>query len=486
MAKLVAIGDSLTQGFQSGAILRTDLSYPALIARSLGLRIPTEFPIPAFPGSGLPLNLEDALRTMERSLGPDIDRLEWIVRFPVLLHQYVDQVEDLYERGAGARPVSYGGSYHNLAVWGFRVMDSLTVHSQYCDTAINREEGWIKDDFLGLPSGAMYRTAKRVLNPSGSPAKAQWTQVDNLRAIVTQDQQLDCLILWLGANDCLGTVLELEVKDMTDGDVRNLEQQGLLQDPEARRRWNLTNLGLFRRDFRQLVETVAPILPAHTQVLVGTVPHVTIPPITRGVGEFDGKYFDHYGSFFANPEDSSASPIQRRLTKAEVIAIDQRIDGFNQVIREVVSGQGPQWRVVQIGAVLDELAVKRNNSTDSPGLPLINYYKKQGQADHPLLQLRPVPSVLRLDTQNATRLQGGLFSLDCIHPTTIGYGIIAEVFLTAMQQAGIDNADPQRLDWTRLIQQDSLIQSPPQLWDDILAAAEKNDNLWEILLGLFT
>gem|GEM_PF-1959960 len=57
-------------------------------------------------------------------------------------------------------------------------------------------------------------------------------------------------------------MLELEVKDMTDGDVRNLEQQGLLQDPEARRRWNLTNLGLFRRDFRQLVETVAPILPA--------------------------------------------------------------------------------------------------------------------------------------------------------------------------------------------------------------------------------
>ncbi len=486
MAKLIAIGDSLTQGFQSGAILRTDLAYPALIARSLGLRIPTEFPIPSFPGSGLPLNLEDALRTMERSLGPNIDRMEWAVRFPVLLHQYVDQVENLYERGAGARPVSYGGCYHNLAVWGFRVMDSLTVHSQYSDTAINREEGWIKDDFLGLPSGAMYRTAKRVLNPSANPARAQWTQVDNLRAIVAQDQQLDCLILWLGANDCLGTVLELEVKDMTDSDVQSLEQQGLLQDPETRRRWNLTNLGLFRRDFGQLVETVAPILPAHTQVFVGTVPHVTIPPITRGVGEFDGKYFDYYGNFFANPEDSSGSPIQRRLTKAEVIAIDQRIDGFNRVIREVVAGQGPQWRVVEIGAVLDELAVKRNHSTDSPGLPLINYYKKQGKPDHPLLQLRPVPSVLRLDTQNATRLQGGLFSLDCIHPTAIGYGIIAEVFLTAMQQAGLGDAGPHRLDWNRLISQDSLIQAPPRLWDDIITAAEKNAGLWDLLLGLFT
>ncbi|MGK7877493.1 MAG: hypothetical protein AB4426_30585 [Xenococcaceae cyanobacterium] len=33
--KLVAIGDSLTQGFQSGSISKTDLSYPAMIARCL-------------------------------------------------------------------------------------------------------------------------------------------------------------------------------------------------------------------------------------------------------------------------------------------------------------------------------------------------------------------------------------------------------------------------------------------------------------------
>ena len=39
--KLVAIGDSLTQGFQSGPILNTEWSYPAMIARSLGLSVPT-------------------------------------------------------------------------------------------------------------------------------------------------------------------------------------------------------------------------------------------------------------------------------------------------------------------------------------------------------------------------------------------------------------------------------------------------------------
>jgi hypothetical protein len=55
-----------------------------------------------------------------------------------------------------------------------------------------------------------------------------------------------------------------------------------------------------------------------------------------------------------------------------------------------------------------------------------------------------------------------------------------------MQQAGIKDADPQQLNWTRVIQQDSLIQSPPQLWDDIIAAAEKNTDLWDLLLSLFT
>ena len=37
MAKLVAIGDSITQGFRSLAISDVDLSVPAMLASSLGL-----------------------------------------------------------------------------------------------------------------------------------------------------------------------------------------------------------------------------------------------------------------------------------------------------------------------------------------------------------------------------------------------------------------------------------------------------------------
>lgn len=486
MAKLVAIGDSLTQGFQSGAILRTDLSYPALMATSMGLRIPSEFPIPSFPGSGLPLNIEDLLRSMEQSLGNEMNTWEWVVRFPTLLNQYINGVEDLYERGAGSRPASYGGSYHNLAVWGFKVVDSFRINMTYCDETINREEGWIEDDFMGLPTAPMYRTAKQVLNPNFHPTKVSWTQIDNLRAIVQKDGQLDALIVWLGANDCLGTVLNLELKDMSEADVQSLEQQGQINDPVSRRSWNLTNLNLFRQDFTTLTEAIAEVILPSTKVFIGTVPHVTIPPVTQGLGSFDGDYFEFYGSFFANAQNFGNPPRQRHLTKAQVMAIDQRIDGFNQAIRDVVSRQGNQWVIVDTGTILDTLAVKRNNSTDTPGLPLIEYYRRKGRPDHPLLHLNPVPSVLRFDTHNATRLKGGLFSLDSVHPTTIGYGIIAEEFLAAMAAEGITGADPLNLDWPSIIAQDSLIQAPPQLWDDIIKAAENNAGLWDSLIGFLT
>lgn len=70
--RLVTIGDSLTQGFQSGAIFNTDLSYPAIIAWEMGLE-PSEYPRYLGYG-GLPFNLEYLLRDLEDRLGPT---LQW-------------------------------------------------------------------------------------------------------------------------------------------------------------------------------------------------------------------------------------------------------------------------------------------------------------------------------------------------------------------------------------------------------------------------
>ena len=144
---------------------------------------------------------------MSTALGPDISLAEWFLHFPLLLNTFIDQVEDLHERGLGAQPAAFGGVYHNLAVWGFRVADCFTVTSDYAVTQINDAEGFIADDFLGLPSAPMYRTARRLLNPRHRPERNDWTIIDNLAQLV-DDETIENVIIWLGSNDCLGTVLK--------------------------------------------------------------------------------------------------------------------------------------------------------------------------------------------------------------------------------------------------------------------------------------
>jgi lysophospholipase L1-like esterase/ligand-binding SRPBCC domain-containing protein len=474
MAKLVAIGDSLTQGFQSGAIFNTEWSYPAMMARALNLQVPNEYRVPPFPGSGLPLNIEDMLRWMEQKLGDDLDTIEWVVRFPQLLSSYIDRVEDLYERGAGAQPIPFSGVYHNLAVWGFRVADAYTVTSGYARQAIDDAEGLLGDDPLisGLPAAPMYRTARRVLNPPRVPEREEWTMLDNLKQIVA-DEGVEQLIIWLGSNDCLGTVLDLKVRFMYSTEV--------VDDPQERRQWNLTHPVVFEQDFAKLIDQVNAIIPATTRVFVGTIAHVTIPPVTTGLGAFDGTYFDYYGRFFAT-EDHFSRFLHTHLTRAQAAFIDRTIDQYNAAIRRLVKPHAPQWQVVDVGDILDKLAVKRNQMQDEPDRPLRDYYQRLGRPDHPLLQLTPVPNVLRLRTlETGLRYNGGLFSLDCFHPSTIGYGIVAEAFLHAMQQAGVPGADPLRLDWDAIIAQDGLVKKAPRLWDDVTEAAEKHPLLWNLI-----
>ncbi len=479
MAKLVAIGDSLAQGFQSGAILKTDLSFPTMIARSFGLSAPADFRIPSYEGNGLPINIEALLLSMSAELGAEISLDEWIFRFPALLGEFLNATEELYERGQGSIPSSFNGQFHNLSVWGFRVLDTLTIHSDYCDRIIETSEGWIENDFLGVPSAAMYRTARQVLNPANEQRKRQWTQIDNLQAIHDTEGGVENLIVWMGANDCLGTVGQLKIHEMP-ADFASL-------DPEERHRLNLTHPKIFERDYAALVAKIKGVISPVTHVFVGTIPYVTIPPIATGIGKLssNSKYFEYYGRFFcteANFNHSSNS----HLTGAEIQKIDRIIDEFNQIIRDEVALAGDNWHIVDTGGILNSLAVKRNHSTDAPDRPLKAYYASLGFIDHPLLQLDPIPSVLSLRTENGIRTSGGLFSLDGMHPSTIGYGIVAEAFLTEMQKAGVSDADPTRLDWSQIITQDSLLQSPPVLWDDIINNAEKHSIIWDAIFKVLS
>ena len=176
--RLVTIGDSITHGFMSGAIFRTDLSWPAVIATELGVRpdiasesgsgIAGEFRFPVYeqpdgPG-GVPLDLERAIRGLERRVGENLSwwevgkALSWAQR-------HLDRIEDYWERGPGSRPPAGQQRYHNLAVYGADILDvqhvtyeSATARierpdddivSQSVENDTDRAWQWVLDGFRG-------------------------------------------------------------------------------------------------------------------------------------------------------------------------------------------------------------------------------------------------------------------------------------------------------------------------------------------------
>lgn len=454
-AKLVAIGDSLTQGFQSGSISRTDWSYPAMIAGALGLSRP-QFRRPDFSGEGgLPVNLEGLFRLLAGRYGKDLSWYE-IPLAAASLNSFLDRVEDYWERGDGMAATPTGPLHHDLAVWGFTLGDADTISYELCSLAMPPPTDAILP-WNEVPEFGMYRTAMRTLNPTrGQPFKLA-TQIDAARAIAQAEGGIDDLIIWLGANNCLGTVTKLEtIESTTEGlDLPAHLQLANLWRPE---------------DFAKLVDRVFPKVAAigAKRVFVATVPHVTIAPVCRGIspnipgGQPVDGYFEYYTHFWIWDDDFAKAPERfPSLTGAQARRIDGIIDRYNVAIRAFAAQHG--WIVVDLCDVLDRLAYRRQ-------LGQVRFDFPKGL--HAALAANPLTSryagpdgQVLLDTrymkgdEHAVGLErGGLFSLDGMHPTTIGYGIIAHEFLKAMRDEAF--AD-QNLDWPAIVAADTLVTNPP-------------------------
>lgn len=495
MPELVAIGDSLTHGFQSGAIVNTRHSYPAIIARAMGLEFQRDFLAPIYPGSGLPLNLEEALRAVEDSIGATPNLFKRLFRFPKELLKFTNDTEELYERGAGSKRQQFTGVFHNLAVFGFRVADAYQISGAYCSRVINDTGGLFSNvvtDALGVPSAPMYRAARRVLNPTHDPVVGGGqTQLSCVERLTREEGDIKRVILWLGANDCLGTVVDLKVNMMNMEDMKSLsglEGHDTTDQPRIRRQWNLTHPDQFIQDYRRLVEGLSSSISPTTQVYVGTVPHVTIAPVSRGEGALNGKYYERYVPFYTK-QGSGPSGLfggGRSLSGKDAMMVDDIIDQYNAAIQTIVGEMGRNWHVVDTCGLLDALAVKRMGLASNAGQPLRAVITDifANSSDHPLLQLSPIPNALSFESINGTWINGGLFSLDNIHPTTIGYGLVAELFLKSMADAGDEQAQASSIDWDQLIAIDSLIQDPPGLWDNIRDIGERYADLIDGILRL--
>jgi hypothetical protein len=311
-----------------------------------------------------------------------------------------------------------------------------------------------------IPEAAQYRTARRVLNPSYDRRYGHLTQIRTAQKIAEQEGKIENLIFWLGSNNCLPSIIRLDIKESNDQEINLLPHQ---------RQATLWRSQDFQTVLDQVCQELAKI-PVDN-VFIANVPHVTIPPISRGVTpdtvpgqvqDQDG-YFAYYTHFWI--WDQQFSPQRHpHLVREQVRYLDETVDKYNEMIKQVVLEKN--WHLVDICSLLDSLAFRRLQ-----GQPPYQFPPELVTAltNNPLTANRVINGTPLIDSRYIhinpnspdpqQRYEGGLFSLDGIHCTTTGYGIVAHEFLQVMQQAGVDH---QPIDWDWVIANDSLLTHPPQ------------------------
>jgi hypothetical protein len=277
------------------------------------------------------------------------------------------------------------------------------------------------------------------------------------------DAGVETLVIELGANNALDSVVRLNLVWSESG----------YRDPAQKGAYTVWTPRHFKSELSAVVEQVKRIKARH--VIWCTIPHVTIPPISRGIGtklHHGSRYFPYYARPWIDDAHFDADR-DRYLTAADALAIDTAIDLYNDAIqaeveqaRKGADGTVRNWYLLDLAGVLDRLAARRY-ITDPNARP-------SWWTPYPLpplvASLNPVPDSRYLTGDGkGGRATGGLFSLDGVHPTTVGYGLIGQEVINIMQRAGVIfrhantvRSTPIMVDFERLIRRDTLITHPPQ------------------------
>ena len=487
--RLVTIGDSITHGFMSGSIFRTDLSWPAIVAFELGdfktFRRPVYEP-PSGPG-GIPLDIERALRSFEARFGSKADWYEYVA-VARWLHGYLDRIEDYWERGDGSKAPAVDQILHNLAIYGWDLRDTLSLTA----TKVRRRMGRARDDLL-LPKQKVEddndRAALFVLETARTPGNRLLTPPGAARVLGDQGTDasdagpgIETLVVLLGSNNALQAVTKLKVAWSGAG-YDDIEKKGAFTV------WRPEH---FADEWALLVAELRRIKARH--VIVGTVPAVTIAPIARGVRgkvRLGSRYFPYYTRPWIRDEDFDADS-DPHLTEDEARAVDSAIDAYNRTIIDSVAAareDGLDWYLFDLGGFLDRLASKRYLADPAARPDWWTPYTLPPELE----SLDPVPNTRFFASGPDGRTDGGLFSLDGIHPTTISYGVIAHEVIQIMNLAGVQfrtptgapKPGPGAVDFSRVLASDTLINRPPTSLSGNLATLGWLDDKVDWVRALF-
>ena len=486
--KLFTIGDSVSQGFMSFAAARTDLSYSTLVAQSLGDVLGKSYKVADWPLGGHPANLERIFRRLNKFYGADIaGPFEWGAAL-YNIASMLDDVEDYYERGPGDE-LEPGPSdneyYHNVSVRGFNVADAWMVTPKLCKQRIdesNRDGGG--DGWFSTANASIFRTALEVLNPTRKKSFDQMSALAWLEHHATTEGVENCIV-WLGSNNALGPILSLDIKLTPNRSDWNPVQSSY----QEREKYNLWRPEHFEIEFVDLMDRIHKIMEKNKfddwKVFVGTTPAVTVAPLAKGVGDTqlrndpfgtlgsNAQYYQYY-TYFPFDKEFAEKGIGR-LTLEQVYFIDSTIAQYNKSIKKTVkalngsskTAKAKKFILVDTSDALLKIAFKRNNGQPLYKFPA--YFESLGRM--------PNTKYYHADP-NGKLVQGGLFSLDGVHPTAIGHGLMAHEFLKRMKDARGNKIKVTEPDWDRVFASDKLWTRPISLMQEVY----QHDKLAEMIM----
>jgi hypothetical protein len=447
----------------SAAVYRTDLSWPAIVAYELGLSADEfRFPLyewPSGPG-GLPLDLERLARAFEQRYGDRLDFWE-IVSAGLWIRDYMDRIEDYWERGPGSATPPSGTTFDNMAVYGWDLLDPQLPTATIVADRIKQPT--TDDLFSQIVEHNQDRAAWPVLQAARKGNRPR-TVLEAVADMSKSPAGVETLVVVLGSNNALGSVVKLRPA-WTPADYASLPPEQRLV---AKQDFNVWRPSAFDADWRLLVESLRKVDADH--VLVATIPSVTIAPIARGTDTKirpDSRYFPYYTRPWITDDDFDPSR-DPHITSDEARAIDSAIDAYNETIIgsvEAARHDGLDWYLFDRGSVLDRLATRRYINSPWARPAWWTPYPLPPQ----LLALNPVPNTRFFRSGPEGRSDGGLFSLDGVHPTTSAYGILAQEVIKVMELAGVTflgrdgqpRQEPVVVDFDRLLLSDTLINNPP-------------------------